>query len=82
MKLIKLPEVLGLSAIGRSTLYNNIKAGLMTPPVKLSKYSVAWPECEISAINAARVAGKNGDELRQLVARLVSDRQSVEGCAK
>lgn len=78
MKLLKLPQVLGLTAKARSTHYNDIKAGLMTPPVSLGVHSVAWPEHEISAINAARVAGKSDDEIRQLVARLVAERQDVD----
>lgn len=77
MKLLKLPQVLERTAKARSTHYNDIKAGLMTPPVSLGVHSVAWPEHEISAINAARVAGKSDDEISQLVIRLVSDRQSV-----
>lgn len=82
MKLLKLPQVLGQTAKARSTHYNDIKAGLMTPPVSLGVHSVAWPEHEISAINAARVAGKGTDEIRRLVARLVAERQGVdEGAA-
>lgn len=79
MKLLKLPQVLGQTAKARSTHYNDIKAGLMTPPVLLGVHSVAWPEHEISVINAARVAGKSDDEIRQLVARLVVERQGVDG---
>ncbi len=84
MKLIKLPQVLGLTAKARSTHYNDIKAGMMTPPVKIGgddSQSVAWPEHEITAINAARIAGKSNDEIRQLVVRLVADRQGVDGRA-
>lgn len=79
MKLLKLPQVLGQTAKARSTHYNDIKAGLMTPPVSLGVHSVAWPEHEIFAINAARFAGKSDDEIRQLVTRLVADRQGVDG---
>lgn len=79
MKLLKLPQVLGQTAKARSTHYNDIKAGLMTPPVSLGVHSVAWPEHEISAINAARVAGKSDDEIRQLVTCLVAERQGVDG---
>lgn len=80
-KLLKLPKALELTATARSTHYNNIKNGLMTPPIRLGVNSVAWPENEIAAINAARIAGKSDDEIRQLVARLVADRQDVDGRA-
>lgn len=84
MKLLKLPQVLGQTAKARSTHYNDIKAGLMTPPVKIGgadSHSVAWPEKEVEAINAARIAGKSNDEIRQLVARLLAERQGVDGRA-
>jgi len=79
MKLIKEPKALELSAHGRSTFRSRIKEGLMTPPVRLGENSVAWPEKEMEAINAARIAGKSDDEIRQLVARLVADRKAVDG---
>lgn len=81
MKLLKLPAVLGLTANSRSGHYAHIKAGLMTPPVKLSVHAVAWPEHEIKAINAARVAGKTDDEIRELVARLVEERTQLDKLA-
>lgn len=82
MKLLKLPAVLGQTAGSRTGHYAHIKVGLMTPPVKLSAHSVAWPEHEIKAINAARVAGKSDDEIRELVSRLVAERTQQQGQAK
>lgn len=81
MKLLKLPRVIELTASARSTIYKNIHAGLMVPPVRLGENSVAFPEHEITAINAARIAGKTNDEIRQLVSKLVADRQTVCGGA-
>jgi len=75
MKLIKNPEVLALIAKSNTTLYSDIKLGLMTPPIQLGKNSVAGPEHEIHAINAARVSGKTDDELRLFVAELVEKRK-------
>ena len=83
-KLLKLPRVLELTAKSRSATYNDIKEGLMTQPVKIggdNSQSVAWPEHEINAINAARIAGKGNDEIRKLVSRLMADRQGVDGRA-
>lgn len=77
MKLLKLPKVLELTASARSTIYKNIHAGLMVPPVRIGENSVAFPEYEITAINAARIAGKTDAEIRQLVSKLVADRQMV-----
>ena len=76
MNLIKLPAVLARTAYGRTTLYKQIEEGLMPPPVKLSENTIAFPESEINAIISARIAGKTPDEIRQLVAQLVADRQT------
>ena len=49
----------------------------MTEPVRLGENSVAWPEQEILAINAARIAGKSNSEIRELVSQLMTRRQDV-----
>lgn len=77
LKLLKLHGVLSLTADSRSTHYNRIKDGTMVPSVSLGEHSVAWPEHEITAINAARIAGQSDDEIRTLVKRLVADRQTL-----
>jgi prophage regulatory protein len=84
MKLIKLPPVLGLTAKSRTSHYSDIKNGLMTEPVRLGENSVAWPEHEILAINAARIAGKSNSEIRELVSQLMTqrkDEQTFAHCA-
>ena len=73
-KLLRLPDVLALTASTRSTHYLRIQQRLMTPPVKLGERCAAWPVSEVEAINAARIAGKTTDEIRELVARLVEAR--------
>ena len=65
-------EVLGQK---RSSAWSQVSQGLLTPPVKISERSIAWPSNEIQAINAARIAGKSTDEIRALVAKLVAARR-------
>lgn len=77
MKLLRLISVLVFTGTSRSTHYAQIKDGLMTGPVSLGLNSVAWPDCEIQAINSARVAGKTDDEIRQLVTKLMADRKTL-----
>jgi len=77
MKLLRLTPILGLTGVSRSTHYAQIQSGLMTAGVPLSVHSVAWPEHEILAINAARVAGKSDDEIRLLVIKLMADRKAL-----
>ncbi len=72
--LLRLPAVMNATGMTRSTLYLRIKQRLMTPPVKLGERVAAWPVTEVEALNAARIAGKTTEEIRQLVARLEQQR--------
>ena len=72
--LLRLPAVMDATGQTRSTLYLRIKQRLMTPPVKLGERCAAWPADEITAINAARIAGKSNEEIRELVAKLEQQR--------
>jgi len=74
-RLLRLPEVCAVAGLGVTSIYGQVKKGLYTPPVKLTVRTSAWPENEVAAINAARIAGKSDDEIRALVTRLVALRQ-------
>lgn len=73
-RLLRLRDVLNASGFKTTSLYGRINAGLMTPPVKLTERSSAWPEDEVAAINEAVIAGKSNEEIRALVSRLVATR--------
>ena len=62
-----------------ASIYNAIKAGLFTRPVKISERSVGWPDFEVAEINAARIAGKSEAEIRELVNRLHAKRVQTIG---
>lgn len=57
-----------------STMYSDISKGVFVPPVALGKRCSAWPEHEVDAVLAARIAGKSDNEIRQLVNKLVAAR--------
>jgi prophage regulatory protein len=63
--------------ISNSTQYLHIKAGLLTTGVRLSARSVGWPEHEVKAIVAARIAGNSEADIKALVARLMAARKIV-----
>ena len=67
----RVEEAIGLS---RSTIYLRVSQGLFTQPVSLGPRAVGWPASEVAAINAARIAGKPDEEIRELVAQLHSAR--------
>ena len=60
-----------------ASIYNAIKAGTFTKPVPIGQRSVGWPDYEVKAINAARIAGKSEAEIRELVNRLHAKRAEL-----
>lgn len=75
--LLRLPAVMERTGLARPTVYLRAKQGLFPRPVKLGSRMAAWPENEVAAINAARIAGKSDDEIRELVARLERERAEL-----
>jgi prophage regulatory protein len=63
-----------LTGFSRSAIYQNIKIGLFPPPVHAGAQTSVWAVHEICAVNAARLASKPNEEIRELVKRLVADR--------
>ena len=53
-----------------ASIYNLIREGLWTKPVLIGQRSGGWPDDEVRALCAARIAGKTDDEIRELVSRL------------
>lgn len=76
--ILRLPAVRSLCGYSRSTIYLRISQGLWPKPVSLGPRSVGWPEHEIAAVNAARIAGRNDQEIRALVVRLERERRVAQ----
>ena len=72
--LLRLPGVLVLRGVGRSTHYNDVATGLFTRPVAVGQRARAWPASEVNAINGARIAGKGDAQIRTLVKHLEGKR--------
>ncbi len=68
--ILKRRQVEARSGYSRSTLYKLISQGLFPKQIALSKHAVGWPENEVSAVIAARIAGKSEEDIRELVGRL------------
>ncbi|MDR0770144.1 MAG: AlpA family transcriptional regulator [Burkholderiales bacterium] len=77
LQIHRLPQVAAALGLSRSTVWLRVKQGQCPPPVRLGSRAVGWPSSEIEALNAARVAGKTDDEIRELVTKLVIARQLV-----
>ncbi len=73
--ILRLPAVLRERARSRSAHYLDIQQGLFTHPVQIGLHAVGWPALEVTALNAARIAGKSEAEIRELVAKLEAARK-------
>jgi prophage regulatory protein len=76
-RILHKPAVKAATGISNSTLYLHVKAGLFTPGVRLSSRSVGWPEGEVQAIVAARIAGKSEMDIKSLVNSLMAARKNA-----
>ena len=77
LTILRRKQVESESGYSRSTIYLRITQGLWTRPVSLGPRAVGWPASEVAALNAARIAGKTDDDIRQLVARLHAARDTA-----
>ena len=76
--LIRMPAVKAATGHrSHASIYNAIRAGLFTKPVPIGERAVAWPDGEVQAIIAARIAGKSEAEIRELVQRLHAKRAEL-----
>ena len=70
-------EVLRRKAIGRSTLYQEIKQGLFPKPVKIGKRKIAWPQHEVDQMMLLYMRATSLNEVKKHVLDLVNDRSKL-----
>lgn len=63
-------------AKSKSSIHLDIQEGLFPKGIKIGARAVAYPEHEADAINAARMAGMDDDEIRTLVIELEGKRKN------
>lgn len=78
MAILRMPAVKAETGHrSHASIYNAIRDGLFTKPVQIGQRSVGWPDVEVRAICAARIAGMSEAEIRQLVGRLHAKRADL-----
>lgn len=78
MNFLRLPEVKSRAGYRSSaSIYNLVRDGLFTKPIKIGMRSVAWPDYEVDSINSARVAGFTDEQLKEHVNTLHEHRQRL-----
>lgn len=75
-RFLRIDQVLAVRGDGRSSLYNEISAGLYPRPVRtgIGCRRSAWPESEVAAVQKARMAGVATADIRRLVQTLEARR--------
>ncbi|QWF69711.1 AlpA family phage regulatory protein [Methylomonas paludis] len=76
-RILRLPAILKERGRSRSAHYLDIQNGLFTKPVQIGTRAVGWPDAELTALNAARIAGKSDEEIRALVVKLEAARKTA-----
>jgi prophage regulatory protein len=79
--ILRLPAVTARTGRSRSSTYADIKSGLFISPIHIGARAIGFPECEVEAMIAARIAGKSNDAIRQLVIELEAARKAGSGNA-
>ena len=57
---VKLPGLMNVTQLSRSTIYAEVKKGTFPAPIKLSERSVAWPVESVRAWIAQRIEASRG----------------------
>ncbi|MET3916114.1 prophage regulatory protein [Variovorax sp. OAS795] len=78
MPILRIPSIKAeMGHRSNASVYNAVRDGLLTKPIKIGQRAVGLPDYEVSAINAARIAGKSDAEIRELVHRLHAKRAEL-----
>lgn len=75
--MFRLRDVMGATGRCKASIYDLIKRGLLTPPVKIGERASGWPSWEIEKIVAAQISGKSEGVIKTLVSDLVKDRETA-----
>lgn len=74
MRILRPDETLNRTGDTRSPHYDKVAKGLFTRPIKIGERAAGWPEHEVDALIAARVAGATAEQIKHLVERLHEQR--------
>ena len=73
VSLLRIDAVCARRGRARTQTYADVRAGILTPPVKAGQLSL-WPSNEIDALIAAEIGGAAPEDLQALVRDLVAAR--------
>ena len=75
--LLRMPQLVELLGICRSSIYTQIEQGLLTKQISIGARAIALPRFEVLKIIEARMRGDSEAEIRELVNQLHKNRLQV-----
>jgi|TARA_R110000803_G_scaffold110737_3_gene179209 prophage regulatory protein len=76
-RILRKPDVLALTNLSKSTLYNRIRDGLWPTPISLGARAVGFVKSECEAVIQAMIAEQSPDEIKSLVEELIIQRKQL-----
>lgn len=73
--ILRKPEVIALTTLSKSSLYNRIQDGLMPPSISLGARAVGFIASEIYAVLDAMCQEKTPEQIKALVKGLIANRK-------
>lgn len=77
IQIVKQPSLLKQFAFSKSTLFSQIKQGLMPKAIPLGERSVGYLQHELNAVLSARIAGQSSQQIKELVKLLTAQRKGA-----
>jgi prophage regulatory protein len=74
LRILRIKQIKAQTGLPNSTIYDHVKKGLFTRPIKLGERISGWLETEVVAIMGARIAGKSEAQIKELVLSLENQR--------
>ncbi|WP_037071971.1 helix-turn-helix transcriptional regulator [Psychromonas arctica] len=77
LNVIRMLEAAKRFGLAKSSFYDRVSQGLITPPISLGGRAKAYVESEIDTVLKAMISGKTESEIKTLVLDLVQQRQNL-----
>ena len=78
MAILRVNRVMDFMGVRRTSIHEAVKDGTLTRPIRVTAGAVGWPESEVQAVIAARIAGKSKAEIQALVNTLHAQRTQAD----
>lgn len=82
VKIIKLNEVIALSKLSKTSIYERVKNKLLPPPFSMGGRSAGYYEHEVQGVIAAMAAGCSDKEIQTIVKTLLEKRKEAVNAFK